>query len=100
MGNTTPEQKENIIENVFPMMICAEQCESNNICKHKSEAPKLTPLTTYICRYIAQINDYTKLQYPYPGNWEQQPQWVLNAFNIALKKRNSVIKAQTQKKTK
>lgn len=99
MGDTSTQQKEMLIS-TLQYMVCVNQCESYEICKHKNEGPKLTPLTLYICRYISQINEYSNIEYPYSGNWQKQPQWVLIAFNIALNERNRMINLKYQKNKK
>lgn len=82
-------QQQLFIQNIQPKIVCID-CQANDRCKMKSITNKLTPLTLYVIRYIAQTNQFSGVKYPYQGGWQNQPDWILLAWNMGFKQKNKM----------
>lgn len=78
--------------------ICADHCDSFTLCsdKHKKSCPKLTQQTMYIIKYLAQQSEMGNTIYPHSGTWQDQPQYYILAYSIAVNQMNKIRKGKNQ----
>lgn len=75
-------------------MVCMDHCDSFEKCKNNPQTlancPKFTEQTMYILRYLTQQSQLGTTIYPYPGTWQDQPEWYLLAYSIAKNALNTI----------
>lgn len=80
-----------------------DHCESWPKCKNNEQTykscPKFTEQTIYVCKYLSQQSQFGSTIYPYPGTWQDQPEWFIMAYGIARNKLNRMQSAANDKKT-
>lgn len=99
-GNNKASNIPIIIQTACQHTVCADHCLSNDLCtaETKIKCPKFTQQTMYILKWIAQQPQMGSKVYPYSGTWQDQPQWFIKAFNIAMSKKNQIDLNKMEKK--
>ncbi len=66
--------------NLMRMAICPS-CEHREECEKTDDMNFISPLSMYIIRYLTEIRTGFNY-YPYPGTWEDQPEWFMACLDI------------------
>lgn len=59
-----------------------QYCDLSEICG-KAGMPKILPLNMKVLRYAYLKSDGKERSFPYNGNWEHQPKYLLELIDIA-----------------